>query len=96
VFPSVIMDVMGTVGVTTLHPRGWGFGVPPALKMALPSPEETSRVVSKDGDPLCTIPMKMAPESLSSKERLRRLRVSTMNSKLPKQMVSLGARPPPV
>jgi hypothetical protein len=45
--------VMGTVGVTTLHP--WGTGkmlLPPLAEAVLPSLEDSSRMVCRDGDPL--------------------------------------------
>jgi hypothetical protein len=85
---------MGIVGVTTLHPEGPGDPeLPTAPEVAPPSLDESSRAVCKDGDPLCTIPTKMVPESPSTGERLRRPRRSAVNSRLPKQMVSPGARP---
>jgi hypothetical protein len=56
----------------------------------------SSRMVCKDGDPLCTIPMNTAPEPLSSEEKLRLPKRSTMNSKLPKWMVSPRVNPAPV
>jgi hypothetical protein len=61
VFSSAGVVVMETVGVTMLHPRGLGdLDLPPTPKMAPPSPEESLRVACKDGNPLCTIPTKMA------------------------------------
>jgi hypothetical protein len=87
VFSNAGVVVMGTNRVSTLHPQGPGdLELPPAPEAAPPSLEESSRVVCKDGDPLCTIPMKIAPESLSLGERLRRPRWSMVNSKLPKRM----------
>jgi hypothetical protein len=58
--------VMGSVGVTTLHLRGSGDPkLPRAPEVALSSSEVSSRVVCRDGVPLCTIPMNMALESPS-------------------------------
>jgi hypothetical protein len=53
-----------------------------------PSSEESSSAVCNNGDPLCTIPTKMALESHSSRDRLRRPKRSVVNFGLPKQMVS--------
>jgi hypothetical protein len=53
-------------------------------------------MVCRDSDPLCTIPTNMKHESFPSRERLRLLKWSTVNSKLPKQMVSPRASPTPV
>jgi hypothetical protein len=50
-------------------------------------------MVRSDGDPLWVIPMKTAPESLPLGERLKRLKQSTMNSKLPKRTVSPREKP---
>jgi hypothetical protein len=45
--------VMGTIGVTTLHPQGTGKMLLPSLAEAmLPSSEDSSRMVCIDGDPL--------------------------------------------
>jgi hypothetical protein len=56
--------VMGTLGVTTLHPQGpKDLELPPSLEAAPPSSEESSGVVCKGGDPLCTIPMNKVLES---------------------------------
>jgi hypothetical protein len=54
---------LGIVGVTTLHPRGLREQEPPPLPEAMsPSSEESSRMVCRDGDPLCAILTNMAPE----------------------------------
>jgi hypothetical protein len=45
--------------------RAGGSRAPPALEVVPPSSEESLRVVCRDGDPLCTIPTKMAVESHS-------------------------------
>jgi hypothetical protein len=53
--------VIGTLGVTTLHP--WALGEPeltPLPKAVPPSLEESLMAVCKDGEPLCTIPMNKA------------------------------------
>jgi hypothetical protein len=85
---------MGTIGVTTLHPQGTrSLELSPSSEIVSPSSKSTSRVVCKDGDPLCTIPTKMAPQSPPSGERLRRPKRSVVNFRLPKQMVSLGMSP---
>jgi hypothetical protein len=66
VFFGIGVVVVGIVGVTTLHPRGPGDPeLAPVPEVVPPSMEESSRAVCKDGDPLCTIPMKMAHESPS-------------------------------
>jgi hypothetical protein len=97
VFSYTGVVVIGTVGVTMLHPRGPGDPeLPPTPEVAPPPSEEYLRAVCKDGDQLCTIYTKMVPESPSSGERLKRPRRSTVNSKLSKQMVSPRARPTPV
>jgi hypothetical protein len=58
---------MGTVGVTTLHPRGLGNPeVPPPPEVVSPLSEDSSRTVCKEGDPLCTIPTNMMHESSPS------------------------------
>jgi hypothetical protein len=88
VFSGADVAVMGRIEVTTLHPRGSGNPeLPFAPKVTLPTSEESLRVVCKDGDPLCNIPMKMVPESPSSREKLRRPRRSAVNSRLPNHMV---------
>jgi hypothetical protein len=55
---------IGIVGVTTLHPREPGKPEPPPLEAVLPSSKDSSRMVCRDGDPLCTIPMNMVPGSI--------------------------------
>jgi hypothetical protein len=56
--------VMGSVGVTMLHPQGSEDPeLPSAPEAAPPSLEDFSRVVRREGDPLWTIPMNMAHES---------------------------------
>jgi hypothetical protein len=58
--------VMVTIGVITLHPQGpWDPELPSTPEAVLPSSEESSRTVCKDGDLLCTIPIKMVLESRS-------------------------------
>jgi hypothetical protein len=77
--------MMGSVEVTTLHRRGMGDPMlPPTLEVVPSSLEDSSRGVRRDGDPLCIIPMNMAPESLPWGERLRRPKQLAMNSRLPK------------
>jgi hypothetical protein len=86
--------VIGTIGVTTLHPQGSGSPeLPPSPKVVSPSSESSSGVVCRDGGPLCTIPTKTVPESCPLGERLRQPKRSAVNSRLPKQMVSPGASP---
>jgi hypothetical protein len=76
---------MGSVGVTTLHPRGLGDPELPLVpETALSSSEDSSRVVCKDGDPLCTIPMNTTLEFHSWGEKLKRPRWSAVNYRLPK------------
>jgi hypothetical protein len=58
--------------------------------------EDSPRVVSREGDPLLTIPTNMAPELCSWGERLRWPRQSVMNFRLPKWMVLPGAKLTPV
>jgi hypothetical protein len=85
---------MGTVEVTTLHPRGSGsLELPHPLEQVSPLSEDSLRTVCKDGDPLCTIPMNTTSESFPSGEKLMWPKWSMVNSKLPKQMVSPGASP---
>jgi hypothetical protein len=45
--------------------RAGGYGAPPAPEAAPSTLEQSSRAVCKDGDPLCTIPTKVAPKSPS-------------------------------
>jgi hypothetical protein len=79
--------VMGTLGVTMLHPQGLGDPkLPPSPEEVPLSSKESSRAVCNDGDPLCTIPTNKAPESPSLGE-------VGVNFRLLKQMVSPGARP---
>jgi hypothetical protein len=67
VFSRSGVMMMGSVEVTTLHPRGPGDPElpPPALEAAPSSLEDASRAMSGDGDPLWTIPTNMAHESHS-------------------------------
>jgi hypothetical protein len=89
--------VMGAIRFTTLHPRGpWGPEFPPLPKAMSPSSEDSSWMVSVDGEPLCTIPMNTTPESFPSGERLRLSKWSAVNSRLPNRMVSPGSSPTPV
>jgi hypothetical protein len=63
-FSSGGVVVMGTIRVTMLHPQGLGVRqLPPSLEAMPPSSEDSSRMVCKDGDPLCIIPMNTTPES---------------------------------
>jgi hypothetical protein len=83
VLSSVAVLVMGTFEVTTLLPQGPGDPeLPPAPEVVPSSLKESSRAVWIDGDTLCTIPMKMADESRSLRERHRRPRRSAVNSGL--------------
>jgi hypothetical protein len=85
VFSGAGVVMMGTVGVTMLHPCRLGDPeLPSPPKVVLPSSKESSKAVCQDGDPLCNIPMNTALESSSLGERLRRPKRSTVNSKLPK------------
>jgi hypothetical protein len=85
---------MGTVGVTTLHPRGSGnLELPPLTEVVSHSSEDSSRMVCIDGDPLCTIPMNTVPESFPLGERLKLLKWLVVNSKLPKHMILVGVSP---
>jgi hypothetical protein len=64
VFSGGVVVAMGTIGVTILHPQGlWDLELPPSPKVVPTLSEDSSRMVSKDGDPLCIIPMNMAPKS---------------------------------
>jgi hypothetical protein len=97
VFFSTGVVVMGSVGVTTLRPRGMEDPeLPPMLEAAPSSSEDSLRAVCKDGDPSCTIPMNTRLESHSWGERLRWPRRSTVNARLPKWMVLPRMRPTPV
>jgi hypothetical protein len=83
---------MGTVGVTMLHPQGSrNLKLPSPPEEVSPSWEDSSRMVCKEGDPLCTIPTNMAAESSPLGERLK---WSMVNSKLPKHMGLPGVNPP--
>jgi hypothetical protein len=94
VFSRAGVAMIGSVEVTTLHPRGLGDPVLPlVLEAAPPSLDDSSRVVCRQRDPLWTIPMNMAPESHSWGERLRLPMRSVVNSMLPKRRVLSGARP---
>jgi hypothetical protein len=85
VFSGNGVVVMRTVGVTTLHPQDPGDPELPLSPEAVPpSLVESSGAVCEDGDPVCTIPTKMALESRSLGERLRRPRQLAVNSRLPK------------
>jgi hypothetical protein len=76
---------MGTVKVTTLHPREMGkIGLPPpSLEVVLSSLVDSSRMASNDDDPLQTTPAKTAPRPFPFGERLRLPEWSVMNSKVP-------------
>jgi hypothetical protein len=53
VFSGGGVVVMGTVGVTTLHPQGPGKPMlPPPPKAVSPSSEESPRIVCDGSDPL--------------------------------------------
>jgi hypothetical protein len=66
VFSSAGVMVMGTICVTKLYPQGSGdLDLSPLPEAASPSSKESSRVLCKDGDPLCMIPTNIAPESPS-------------------------------
>jgi hypothetical protein len=66
VFSGAVVAVIGSVGVTTLHPQGSGDPkLPSTLEVAPSSSEDSSRVVCKDGDTLCTIPTNTMLESHS-------------------------------
>jgi hypothetical protein len=85
---------MGIVVVTTLYPRRTGnLRPPPPAEVVSPLSEDSSRMVHKDDDPLCSIPTNMASESFPLRERLGLPKRSMMNSKLPKQMVSPEVSP---
>jgi hypothetical protein len=85
VFSDGGVVAMGIVGVTTLHPRGpRNLELTPLPKAASPASEDSLKMVCKDGDPLCTIPMNMVPESSPSGQRLRLPKRLAVNSKLPK------------
>jgi hypothetical protein len=89
--------VMGTIGVTILHPREIGkLELPPLLEVVSPSLVDSSRMVSSDDGPLGTIPINTSLESLPSRERIRLPKRSVMNSKLPKRMVSPRVNATPV
>jgi hypothetical protein len=53
-------------------------------------------MVRSDGDPLRAVPTKMVPELFPLGERLRLSKMSAMNSRLPKRMVSPREKPPQV
>jgi hypothetical protein len=64
VFSGTDVVVIGIVRVTIVHSHCQGIQSSPPSPMAVPpSSKESSRAVCKDGDPLCSIPMDMAPES---------------------------------
>jgi hypothetical protein len=93
VFSRAGVAMMGSVEVTTLHPRGSGdLVLPLVLEVGPPSLDDSSRAVCRQRDPLWTIPMKMAPESHSWGERLSLPMRSVVNSMLPKRRVLSGAR----
>jgi hypothetical protein len=72
-------------------PPGRGeAGAPPSLLEAV---ESSIMARNGDGGPLRVEPMKAAPESYLLGERLRPLKQSTMNSRLPKRMVSPREKP---
>jgi hypothetical protein len=93
VFSGAGVAVMGSIGVTTLHPQGpRDPDLPLAPKAVPPSSEGTLRAVCRDGDLLCAIPMNMVLESHSRGERVRQPMRSGVNSRLSKRMVLPGAR----
>jgi hypothetical protein len=64
VFSGAGVVMMGSVEVTTLHPRGPADPKLPLVPDAMMSSSEDSPwAVRSEVDPLWTIPMKMAPES---------------------------------
>jgi hypothetical protein len=88
VFSSIGVVVMGTTGVTILHPRGLGkLELTPPPKVASPSLKDSLTVVCRDGDPLRTIPMNTAPASFPSGERLWLPMWSVVILRLPEQML---------
>jgi hypothetical protein len=65
-FIAACVVMMGSVEVTTMHPRGSGDPeLPPMPKVAPSSSEDSSRAVHREGNPLWSIPMNMVPESQS-------------------------------
>jgi hypothetical protein len=65
VFSGAGVMVMGSVGVTTLHPQRPGDLVspwPPVPEVAPSSFEDSSRAVRREGDSLWTNPTNMMPE----------------------------------
>jgi hypothetical protein len=57
-------SMMGSVVVTTLHPRGpEAPRIPLVLKVVTSSPKDSSRVVHGESDLVWAIPMNMASES---------------------------------
>jgi hypothetical protein len=66
VFSGAGVVMMGSVEVSTLQPQGPGDPMlPPVPNVAPSSSEESPRMTHSGGDPLWTIPMKMARESRS-------------------------------
>jgi hypothetical protein len=64
VFSDDGVVVMGTIGVTMLHPQGSRDPeLPPSPDAMSPLSKDSSRTVCKDGDSLCTIPTNTVPES---------------------------------
>jgi hypothetical protein len=71
-FSGAGVAAMGSVEVTTLHPRGLGEPELPRVPESVPSLlEDSSWAVCKDGDPLCTIATNIVLESHSWGERLK-------------------------
>jgi hypothetical protein len=91
------MSMMRSVEVPTLHPQGpEDPRLPSAPEVVMSSPEDSSRAVRLESDPLWAIPTNMVSESHPWGEILRWPRQSTMNSRLLKSMVLLSARPTPM
>jgi hypothetical protein len=94
VFSRTSVVMMGSIEVTTFHPRGLRDPKLPPVPDAPPSSSEDSpRAACKEGYPLWTIPMKMAPESHSLRERLWWPKRLLMNCSLPKCLALPGAKP---
>jgi hypothetical protein len=85
---------MGMADVTMLHTFGRGEPeLSPSLEAESSSLGDSSWMACSDGDPLRVTPLTIAPESLPSRDRLKLLARSAMNSRSLEWMAGVFSEP---
>jgi hypothetical protein len=90
---GVIVMGVGKAPTPSLLGEGRPHHPPPLQAMWNSLVESSIMAHCGDGGPLRVEPMKVVPEFLLLGERLRLPKLSMMNSKLPRQMISLWKKP---